>query len=61
VQQAHAVGSPAVGREPIEHEAFSTTVSAFLDGLRNVEFSAAKSMSYPTWLGQFHTDCAGAR
>jgi hypothetical protein len=34
------------------HEAFACTVSAFLDGLQNVELGATKSMSYPTWLGQ---------
>jgi hypothetical protein len=36
------------------HEAFACTVSAFLDGLQNVELGAAKSMSYPIWLGQLH-------
>jgi hypothetical protein len=35
------------------HDAFARTVSAFLDGLQNARLSAAKSMSYAIWLGQF--------
>jgi hypothetical protein len=48
-----SLGFEAFPDDAAMHGAFSTTVSAFLDGLQNVELSAAKSMSYPTWLGQF--------